>query len=496
MERTLAQIRKIVLIEPKAPGIHVYSRVALPRLGLPIMAALLKRAGYQDVTMFCETLAPVDQQALLEADLVALSTTTSTAISAYRIGSFVKRHNPRATVILGGVHVTFEPDEPFDPEFCARHGLQMPVCDHVVRGEAEELIVPLVRAIENGEDLDPIIGRRLRNMETGRIEDECTVHDLDSLPFPDLDCIVGRERMHIVPIATSRGCPFDCSFCSVIEMFGRRMRFRSIEPDDPRGVIEEMRRLGVAGRRNVFFYDDNFNAKPARTKQLLENILRAGVVPKMWTAQVRATEVVRDRELLELMRRTHCTMVYIGLESVNPATLKEYNKKQSVEQITEAIAVLKEYGIRTHGMFVLGSDEDTVETVRATADFAIRNDISTIQFLILTPLPGTHYYEQMRAEGRLFDNDWTHYDAHHTVFLPKLMSPRELQVETMEAMRRVYALGRAIVPMLRGNMPTGYFRLYARSIIQAHIRRTRDYVRNLPIRPWEPSSAPMAASVG
>jgi radical SAM superfamily enzyme YgiQ (UPF0313 family) len=256
-----------------------------------------------------------------------------------------------------------------------------------------------------------------------------------------------------------------------------------------------MRRLGVAGRRNVFFYDDNFNANPKRTKELLENILRAGVVPKMWTAQVRATEVVRDRELLELMRRTRCMMVYIGLESINPETLKEFNKRQSVEQIEEAIAVLKEHGIRTHGMFVLGSDEDTVETVRATADFAIRTDISTIQFLILTPLPGTHYFDNLRAEGRLFDDDWSHYDAHHTVYMPRRISAYDLQVETMEAMRRVYAFGRGLAPMLRGNFPTGYLRLYARRIVRDHIRRTRDYVANLPRHPWNPSAAPSLAGV-
>ncbi len=492
----MAPIRKIVLVEPKAPGNHVYSRVALPRLGLPMLAALLKRAGYHDVKVYCETLSSVPREDLLSADLVGLSTTTSTAIGAYRIGSFVKKHNPKATVVIGGVHATFLPEESFDPAFCAKHGLTMPVCDHVMRGEGEDLIVPLVQAIEDGSPPEPVVGRRLRSSFADRIDNHCVVQDLDSLPFPDLDCIVGRERMRIVPITTSRGCPFDCTFCSVIEMFGQHMRYRSIEPDDPCSVIEEMRRLNVGGRRNVFFYDDNFNANTKRTKQLLENMLRASVVPKMWTAQVRATEVVRDRELLKLMQRTNCTMVYVGLESVNPLTLKEYNKRQSVEQITESIAVLREYGIRTHGMFVVGGDEDTVETVRATADFSIENDISTVQLMILTPLPGTRYFENLRAEGRLFDENWTNYDAHHTVFLPKHMSPRELQVETLNAMARVFRIGRGIMPMLRGNFQTGYFRLYAHKMVANHVRATREYVANLPRLCWQPSSAPSALPVG
>src|SRR5581483_3069201 len=131
-------------------------------------------------------------------------------------------------------------------------------------------------------------------------------------------------------------CPFDCTFCSLIEMFSQKMRYRSIDPDDPRSVISEMKQLRLNKMTSMFFYDDNFNAYNKRTKELLENMLRANVVPVGWAGQVRATEIVRDRELLKVMQRTNCIMLYLGLESVNPATLLEYNKKQSVEQIVEA----------------------------------------------------------------------------------------------------------------------------------------------------------------
>ena len=173
-----------------------------------------------------------------------------------------------------------------------------------------------------------------------------------------------------------------------------------------------------------------------------------------WTAQVRATEIVRDRELLKLMQRTNCIMLYLGLESVNPQTLIEYNKKQSVEQIVEAIKILKEYGIRAHGMFVFGADGDTVESIRHTADFVIKNDISTVQFMILTPLPGTRNFQQLHEQGRIFDYDWSRYDAHHTVYWPKNLSPYELQIETFAAMRKVYGWGRIAAPVLQGNYLT------------------------------------------
>jgi radical SAM superfamily enzyme YgiQ (UPF0313 family) len=476
----MPRIRKIVMVEPRAPGYHVYSRVRLPRLGLPLLAGVLKQEGYDDVTLYCEDIAPIDVADVCRADLVGISTTTSTAPAAYRLGNLVKKRNPNATVVIGGVHVTFLPNEPFEEETRQRFGIDGPICDHVVRGEAERLLPALVRSIEAGDRPEPILGETLRPDPEHRIDWRRAIPNLDDLPLADVTAIVGHRRIHIAPIATSRGCPFDCSFCSVIEMFGQKMRYRSIEPDDPRSVISELRQHQSIGWRDTFFYDDNFCANVARTKQLLENMIRANVVPRTWSAQVRATEVVRDRELLELMRRTNCIMVYIGMESVNPHTLEEFNKRQTVEQIVEAIHVLQQYGIRAHGMFVFGADEDTVETLRATADFAIRHNVSTVQFMILTPLPGTRYFRKLRDEGRIFDYNWTHYDAHHTVFYPKRMSPAELQHAAFEGMSKVYRYSRCALAALQGNWMTAFFRLYGHNLIARHVRTTRDYVRGLP----------------
>lgn len=476
----LKRFDKIVLVEPRAPGYHVYSRVALPRLGLPQLAAIIKKSGYPNVTIYCEDIAPIDYADVCSADFVGISTTTSTAEAAYRLGSMVKKANPKAVVVLGGVHVTFMPDEPFSTESLQRWNISLPVCDHVVKGEAEQIMVPILQAYEDGETPEPILGTTLRNSFSERIDWKKTVQDLDDLPFPDLDCIVGHERITIAPVVTSRGCPFDCTFCSVIEMFSQKMRYRSIDPDDPCSVIAEMKRLHLNKVRSVFFYDDNFNAYNKRTKELLENMIRANVVPHSWTAQVRATEIVRDRELLELMRRTNCMMLYLGLESVNPETLIEYNKKQSVEQIVDAIKILKEYGIRAHGMFVFGADGDTIESIRSTADFVIKNDISTVQFMLLTPLPGTRYFSKMQEEGRIFDYDWSRYDAHHTVFWPKNMSPYELQVETFKAMQRIYALPRIIKPFFQGNALTSFFRAYGNGLVKKHLNKTDLYVKGLP----------------
>ncbi len=480
----MKRIKKIVLVEPRAPGYHVYSRVRLPRLGLPILSSVLRQEGYDDIRIYCEDIAPIDEADVCSADFVGISTTTSTAIAAYRLGSLVKQRNPNAIVAIGGVHVTFLPNEPFDPRFCERFQIKMPVCDYIIRGEAEDLIVPLMQAIEDGQKLDPILGDTLRPQRKDRINSEKTVQNIDRLPFPDLKAIVGNERMRVAPIITSRGCPFDCTFCSVIEMFGQKMRYRSIDIDDPESVISELKGIHMRNISSVFFYDDNFNAYNKRTKQLLENMLRANVVPKAWTAQVRATEIYRDRELLEMMRRTNCIMLYLGFESINPETLKEYNKKQTIEQIVEAMRVLHEYGIRAHGMFVFGADGDTVESIRATADFVIQHNISSAQFMILTPLPGTRYFEQLHEEGRIFDYNWSRYDAHHTVYWPMGMSPRQLQDETFAAMRKIYQWKRVIRPIFERNYLTSFFRAYGHQLIERHLIKTRDYVTQLSNSIW------------
>ncbi len=480
----MPRFRKIVLIEPRAPRPHVFSRVALPRLGLPLLSAILRQQGYQDIRIYVEDLAPVDLAEAASADLVGISTITGTSLRAYRLGSDIKRLNPRCTVVMGGAHVTFRPQEPFDSAFLNQYGIEQPVCDYVVCGEGDSLIVDLVRALESGERPEPILGARQPSADGRRGKPTGLTPDLDCLPFPDLNSIVGRKRMHIAPVATSRGCPFDCYFCSVIEMFGQRMRYRSVEIDDPTSVIAEIRAMRHHEARSIFFYDDNFTANINRTKRLLENLIRANLIPRSWTAQARATEVVRDRELLQLMRRTNCVMLYLGLESVNQETLKEFNKKQDVAQVIAAIRVLREYGIRTHGMFVVGADTDTVETIRETAAFAIAHNISTVQFMILTPLPGTRQYDRLDEEGRIFDRDWSRYDAHHTVFWPARMSPYELQTETFRAMQRVYPWRRAISAALAGNLMTSVLRGYGHRLIQRHLRQEADYVRALPRRVW------------
>jgi radical SAM superfamily enzyme YgiQ (UPF0313 family) len=408
---------KIRLIEPEPPGMHVWAKVLLPRLGLPIIAATLKAAGH-DVLVYSPQMAPIDWDDVNSAELVGLSSTTSTATTAYEFSDALRARG--VPVVHGGSHVTFMADEALEHS------------EYVARGEGGELLMlELVEALAGRRELDTIAGLSYKvDGEThhNALRERCM--DLDELPFPDLKLLVGSEKLNTTPIMTSWGCPFACNFCSVTAMFGRKYRFRSAE-----SVVAE-----IEDKRptRIFFYDDNFAADKKRLKTLLQMMIDRGLVIP-WSAQVR-TDVVRDAELLDLMRRSGGELVYLGLESVNQATLDGYEKSQTVEDIEKAIRILHDYGIRSHGMFVLGADTDTVQTVRDTVRFAVKNHIDTVMLNILTPLPGTPQYEDLDAAGRIFEKRWQLYDAHHVVFEPKLMTPYELQMEVLRGYMRFYSL--------------------------------------------------------
>jgi len=412
---------KIRLIEPDAPSMHLWSHSYFVRLGLPMIGASLKQHGH-DVRIYNPQLAPIDWDDVHTAELVGLSSTTSTTPATYAIADGLRRR--RIPVVVGGSHVTFMADEALEH------------ADYVARGEGgETIMLELVEALRGQRELESVTGlsfRRDGHTVHNELHERCA--DLDTLPFPDLTLIAGYERLIRTPIMTSWGCPFACNFCSVTAMFGRKYRFRSAE-----NVVAEIKEKKP---KQIFFYDDNFAADKKRLKKLLRLMIDEGLVMP-WGAQVR-TDVVRDKELLELMRDSGADFVALGLESVNQATLDGFEKSQTVGDIEHAIKVLHDYGVRSFGMFVLGADSDTPSAVRDTVTFALKNHIDTVMLNILTPLPGTQQFSDLDAQGRIITRDWSLYDAQHVVFEPKQMSAAELQHEVLRGQRRFYHTERPV----------------------------------------------------
>ncbi len=440
------KIRKLLMIEPKAPGVHVFSLVRIPRLGLPILGTLAHRRG-KDTRVVIEDASALDTKMITDADLLCISTITPTAPRAYELADQARA--AKIPVLMGGPHVTFFPDE------ALRHS------DWVIRGEADTSFEQFLDMLEQDGDPQSVPGLSfMRNNEIVHNAINSMPVSMDSVAIPDFSLLEGRKKRHdfdlgIIPIQTSRGCPHNCNFCSVTPMFGHKMRYASKEH-----VAEELNQRKGHGN-TVFFYDDNFCASPKRTKSLLDYLLTHNVFLPPWMAQV-SVRAAKDTEMVELMHRAGCYRVFIGLESIDAGSLAQYHKHQTIEDIKFAVRRFHQSKIQIHGMFMFGSDSDSAETIRATSRFVMEERIDTVQFMVLTPLPGTPVYTQMSRNGRLLTDDWSQYDAHHTVFRPKKMSATELTSQAIEGMAKVYSLPRILSMAMRGKFNEAILNFYAR----------------------------------
>ncbi|MBD3259802.1 radical SAM protein [Candidatus Woesearchaeota archaeon] len=406
----------IKIVEPKSEysGYNFSHMNKLPMLGSIYLGTILKQAGH-NVSVYNEKLVePKD----LNADILILNSLTSGANRAYALAERFKQQNPQGKVLMGGYHASFMPNE------------ALKYADQVAIGEGENIILDMV----NGKTTD-------------RIVYGTPVQDLNTLPMPDYSLMEGlnypKKRLKWLPLATSRGCPFDCTFCSVTQMLGRKYRAKDCS--------RVMKELTNTRYKYIFFYDDNFTADNDRTIDLLKKMKNNGIT-KRWVTQTRI-DIANNDKMLKLMSDTKCDMVFLGLESVNEETLKDYKKAQGLQQMKDAIRKIKDYGIQVWGGFVMGSDQDDKKTMQKTVDFCNETGIEVPQFSILTPFPGTKLFNDLVAQGRLLTKNWSLFDGWHVVFKPKKLSAYELQEHSIDAFRQVWKnskrLLRQITPAFR-----------------------------------------------
>jgi radical SAM superfamily enzyme YgiQ (UPF0313 family) len=420
---------------------------------------MMKNRGW-DVEIFVEQLRRVDFEVIESADLVGISTITSTAPRAYAMADRIRKRG--VPVIIGGPHVTFMAEEALEH------------ADFVIRGEGEQTLTAFIDAWENGADFSGIPGLSYRvNGEIKHAAARPFLGDLDQIPFPDFSLLKSGKRgiggRRTIPVQTSRGCPFDCSFCSVTGMFGKKYRFRSTP-----NIIEELKRYDDR-RHSIFFYDDNFAANRQRAKELCEAMIREKFRFK-WTTQVRA-DLAKDEELVGLMRKAGCHTVYIGFESMNEKSLKSMKKRQTVEEIVHAVKVLRRHHMNIHGMFVYGFDEDDWQTVKDTLKFAKKARLASTQFLILTPLPGSEFFDKVNKENRIQFRDWALYDAHHVVFQPARFSVFDLQWAQMFSHKKFYSLKELIRRFFKGKWVEMGIAGYARNLNRLWKKQNKIYLR-------------------
>ena len=429
----MARQRIIRFIEPQgrpSRPLNAYIR-RFPLLGPILLATILKQRGY-DVSVYNENISgPVHEHPeayaeICSADVVGISIMTPTAFRGYTVADRIRKDAPGATIVFGGVHATFLPQE------ALAHG------DVVVRGEGETVI----EDIASGKITSGII-------------DAEPLADLDELPaanhflMRDFDKLIAERptrEMYELPLITSRGCPYACTYCSVTRMFGQKVRRQSVEK-----VYRDVRRYLEQGFRFLFFYDDNFTSDREWTKQLLERLrpLRGrfnaqAPVDFHWIDRARHQ---RDDELLRAMRRGGCYALMMGYETLDDATAKHWHKgyqgSRSLQiRLEEDTKILHDNGIWTYAMFVLGP-QHTPRTADRIVNFAQRCKVGSMQITILTPFPGTPLLDEMRPNLILndFPADWDYYDCTHCVYDHSRMDVETFQRTVLNAHRRFYRWG-------------------------------------------------------
>ncbi|MFX1274436.1 MAG: B12-binding domain-containing radical SAM protein [Promethearchaeota archaeon] len=403
--------KKILFLEPRGAKANIFSNVMkYPLLGPLRMTTILRQHGYNAI-MYHENLAKKDipEKILKSVDILIFSLLTQTAKRGYFLADQYKKYRPDGKVIIGGIHPSMNPNE------------GLPYCDYLCIGEGEEIILDLIE----GKFKEKIV-------KTKRID------DLTKLLIPDLSVVVNNKRIKIAPILTSLGCPFGCTFCCVTEMYGRKYRLFSIE--------QTIKAINQYLRKYVFFLDDNFCVDKKRALMLFSKIKELDH-KFIWLAQVRA-DIATDESFIKEMALAGCRRVFIGFESVNQNSLNEIEKKTTLEVYKNAIKVFHNNGIPIHAMFILGLDNDDNSVFEKTVKFCKDNAIESVQFLIITPLPGTSFFKNL-DKNRLINDDIDLYDGNHVIVEPKNMTASQLFEGILWAYDKFYSWSSILKQFLR-----------------------------------------------
>lgn len=364
---------KILLISPCVDAeTKTPDGLMIPQLALHILEGLTP--SRHEVKIIEEEIEKINLDE--DCEIVGISCMTANAPRAYELaGEFRKRGKK---VVLGGIHPTLLPDE------------AEPYADSVVVGEAEGVWEQVIEDCENG------VLRKRYHQESP---------SLDRYIPMKFKASTRRRLFDVIPIMTTRGCPYHCEFCCVFNLFGDKIRHVP--------VCNIVRELEESRKKAYLFLDDNIIGNSVYAKELFAAIKPFGI---KWVGQA-SISFVRDDELMKLAVESGCTALFFGVESVSESRLKKMRKSiKDIGKVKEAIKKVMDMGIYFHGSFVLGFDDDTKGIFDETLKFIRETKIGAASINILTPYPGTKVYEQLKREGRLITNDWKYYDHSTVVF--------------------------------------------------------------------------------
>ena len=453
--------RKLLLVDPY-PRENPYhlgpserKAIWFPKLSLPVIAAYTP--DNWDVEIQDEAVRDLDFD--YPADLVGISIMTCYAPRAYEIAAEYSKLGVK--VVLGGVH----------PPYCADEALQH--CDAIVTGEAEDNWPRLVADFEKGQM------QRHYKMEG--------FPSLENFKPPRVELLSDDAYMTRQCTFTTRGCHFDCEFCSVSPFNGKSTRRRPV-PE----VIAEIKhvrefvsgeliarmgkgsmlnalamaakiRFGIEDGSVVAFVDDLHNSNRAYCRELWAALKPLNI---KWGCQS-TLFLGDDEEMVKLAAESGCVSVFVGMESIFEESLGETHKPfNRVKKFEEEIKMFHDYGIMVNPGIVFGFDNDDESVFERTVEFLIRNHCELAYFNVLTPLPGTPLYTRYNDAGRIFDRNWDHYDGKHVTFYPTRMSPEQLENGFYWANHTFYS-----VPNIYRRLSYTSQRLVARFVMNWEFRR-------------------------
>jgi radical SAM superfamily enzyme YgiQ (UPF0313 family) len=363
-------------------------------------------------------------------DLVGIGAMTRMIAKAYRMADAVRAVG--VPVVMGGPHVTEMADEALGRDGGARH------CDAVALGEADETWPLIVADAARGALKEVYSPVDAAGKEVKPSLQQYPVIPWDTIDLKQFNLVPqvakrwlqkigeGWGTFRIVPVESGRGCPYGCEFCTVTGFFGDSIRFRTNE-----SVVNELLMLKARAREErgqiaVFFIDDNFAINLKRTKSLLRDIIAAGA-QLHWVAQISAN-LLRDQELVDLIAASGGKWIFIGMESIDPANLKDvnkgFNKPEEYAAVLERLAQRNVYAITS---FILGMDHDTVGAAERTLAQVRTWPPGLPIFGLLTPLPETPLYKRLDLAGRLIR------PKHWQEFIPFAMAHTPLKMTVNEA---------------------------------------------------------------
>lgn len=425
---------KVLLICPPYPKDKIFRKsmknlgAVLPPLGIAYIAAMLEKDGHEVkiidgpawATVFGYGFEELEKDIKdFSPDVVGISASNSQIEHAKKALSLAKGVNRECITILGGTLISADP----------KALLSFEDVDFGVYGEADITFPEILKAVEAKKPVEGLEGVIWRENGPVKFLKPKMITDLDQIPMPARHLLkmeiyrpspANYRRLPATTIMTSRGCPYQCIFCSK-PTEGTAFRAHSAER-----VVEEIEHLVTKyGIKDIQIFDDTFSLIPSR----VEGICRGIIEKKLdvgWNCMTRVDRI--NPELLALMKRAGCYEIGFGIESGSDRILQFIKKATTTDLVRKGVQMTKDAGIDVRGFFMIGFPTETKEEIMQTIEFAKELDVDVAQFMVSTPFPGTEMWEIAKANGAISD-DWssfTFYAPDKVPFSSNILSDKEL----------------------------------------------------------------------